>query len=101
MGESTKKFVKPCITALQIAQFVVILVHSVFHMTAPNRYWSWTLAAVQTALMFQMLFMFSDFFARAYLGGGGKGAAGAAPARSPAAKPSTPAAGGGTHAHRE
>jgi hypothetical protein len=97
VGESTKKAVKPCITALQIAQFVVILVHSCFHLSMPNRYWSWTLAAVQTALMFQMLFMFGDFFARAYLGGGGKGAAGgAAPARSPvAAKPSTPAAAAG------
>jgi hypothetical protein len=45
------KAVKPCITALQIAQFVIILAHSLFHLTAPDVYWPSTLAAVQTVLM--------------------------------------------------
>lgn len=38
LSEGAKRAIKPCVTGLQIAQFVVILLHSTFHCLQPDRY---------------------------------------------------------------
>jgi hypothetical protein len=68
---------KALMTSAQMAQFVVILVHSVFHIASPGKFWPVHLAWVQLALMFQMLYMFGDFFRTSYMGNSAKGAKGA------------------------
>jgi hypothetical protein len=46
-------FIKMIMTSAQMVQFVVILVHSVFHLSRPNAHWPLLLAGVQTLLMIQ------------------------------------------------
>jgi hypothetical protein len=62
--------VKPFITSGQMAQFVVILAHAMFHVAMGGRFWRPHQIALQIGLMIQMLYMFGDFFRSAYLGGG-------------------------------
>jgi hypothetical protein len=71
VGKDVKKVVKPCVTALQMGQFVIILLHSLFHLASPEKHWSLQLAVVQMLLMLQMLWMFGDFFLKSYVRGGG------------------------------
>lgn len=46
-------FIKVVMTSSQMLQFLVILVHSVFHLAQPNVYWPQLLAGIQTLLMIQ------------------------------------------------
>ena len=68
---------------MQMTQFLVILVHAAFHAFHAGRYWTLPQAIVQVLLMVQMLWMFGDFFKKAYGGkssksdGGGKSSGGA------------------------
>lgn len=60
------KMLSKYLTLSQMTQFVIILCHSVFHIVFADRYWSLQLAVIQTVLMIQMLYMFSDFFKTKY-----------------------------------
>jgi hypothetical protein len=55
---------KLIVTALQITQFFVILAHSAFQLYHGGAYWPQPLCYVTIALMFQMIYMFSDFFVK-------------------------------------
>jgi hypothetical protein len=61
-------FIKPFLTSGQITQFMVILAHSSYHLYNWDKFWAWENAMVQFLLMWQMLYMFSDFFVKMYLG---------------------------------
>lgn len=58
---------KPLLTAAQLLQFVVILVHALYHLlVVPGLCWSPFVSWVELGLMVQMLLMFGDFFISSY-----------------------------------
>jgi len=64
---------KKQLTIAQLLQFVAVMGHALFNAYHWGVYWPGTLIVVEGLLMVQMLFMFGDFFQKAYSSGSAAG----------------------------
>lgn len=63
---SVPMWIKRSLTQLQLVQFVIILAHASYGVYTGYAYWPWEMCWITIALMFQMLWLFSSFFLKAY-----------------------------------
>lgn len=69
------RMVRQYLTSLQLAQFVIIMAHAVFHLLHRNPpYWPMSTVIIELLLMVNMLVLFGNFFYQQYFAKKDKGA---------------------------